>query len=750
MPITAMVISAAALKDGQITSELDLRSAAVGLQVRATINSNELNFAARGASQDGFSGTRPGVLPYINEVQISGSGAATEFYDLGSVQVLMGPQGTLFGRSATGGAVLFQTAKPTDQFEGYLSGVGGNLSALKFEGAVSGPIAGDTLQGRLAGVYSKRDGFQQNIVYGSTEGDYKRYGLRGSLRYAPNENLTNDLVGDYFKSDSINAVGVISGLLPLTTPGQPPFVPAELLYGGVTNPAARAAGIATLQAFLAAANLPPSTIAAAYDAYFADPRRPAGGITQYLADQQARGPFLTGTESTSTYTAKKIVVTNTTSYAFGDAITLKNIFGYVKADSTIADDTDGTPYVVGGEQSRTITPLRGGNIINTKALSDELQVQGKTSGGVDYVGGVYLSDEKSDYHFRTDFFDILAFPFGGPPAQTFNFFRITNKTLAPFGQVTVPLSDAGVSATVGARYTSEKVGKERLPGDIGFGIGQDDDKARTFDTLNWTLGLQWQVNSDTLLYATSRRAFKSGGYNGSVGFDGPAAAGGDEYNKESVTDVELGAKFNGMVGGRQLRASVAVYHNWLKDSQRTAFTIIAGGPAAVTVNVPTGSVEGIEAELAYRATNALTLGGNVNFLNAKFSDGRVIVNGGPVTYDRLPDAPKYSFAAYGDLRLHASSAIDAIVHAEAYGQGTTYTSPRSANFAGTTIPSYVIFNLRAGIENSAAGWTLMANVKNAFDKTYYVGGVSAGEIYQINTLVPAEPRTFTLEARYKF
>ena len=113
-PVAVSVLTAEALARTQIVSEEDLRSAVAGLSVRTGLGSNQLNYSLRGQSRDAYSGTRPGVLPYINEVQIGGAGGSTAFYDLQSVQVLKGPQGTLFGRSATGGAVLFTTARPTE------------------------------------------------------------------------------------------------------------------------------------------------------------------------------------------------------------------------------------------------------------------------------------------------------------------------------------------------------------------------------------------------------------------------------------------------------------------------------------------------------------------------------------------------------------------------------------------------------------------------------------------------------------
>jgi len=113
-PVAVSVVSGEDLSKRQIVSESDLQAAVPGLTVRATSSSEQLNYAIRGQSVDAFSGSRPAVLPYIDEVQVNNN-SSTAFYDLASVQVLKGPQGTLFGRNATGGAVLFTTAKPTDE-----------------------------------------------------------------------------------------------------------------------------------------------------------------------------------------------------------------------------------------------------------------------------------------------------------------------------------------------------------------------------------------------------------------------------------------------------------------------------------------------------------------------------------------------------------------------------------------------------------------------------------------------------------
>jgi iron complex outermembrane receptor protein len=151
-PVAISVVSGDALAKRAIVTEADLQAASPGLIIRAGYNSNQLNYALRGQSLDAFSDTRPGVLPYFNEIQLDGvGGGSSAFYDLQSVQVLKGPQGTLFGRNSTGGAVLFTSVKPDENFGGYFSGRVGNYKSYQLEGALNVPLAGDRVLARVAG-----------------------------------------------------------------------------------------------------------------------------------------------------------------------------------------------------------------------------------------------------------------------------------------------------------------------------------------------------------------------------------------------------------------------------------------------------------------------------------------------------------------------------------------------------------------------------------------------------------------------
>ena len=94
--------------------------------------------------------------------------------------------------------------------------------------------------------------------------------------------------------------------------------------------------------------------------------------------------------------------------------------------------------------------------------------------------------------------------------------------------------------------------------------------------------------------------------------------------------------------------------------------------------------------------------------------------------------------------------IHGLLHADVYSQSSNFTSPQSSNNQGSIVPAYTLANFRLGVGNSKAGWSLTANLKNAFNRVYYVGGLPTGTVFQVNTLIPGEPRTFTVEARFKF
>ena len=197
VPLAVSSINAEQIRQRGIQSEADLQASVPGLMVRVTNSSNQLNYSLRGQTVDSFSNSQPAVLAYVNEVQAGGV-TTSSFFDLESVQVLKGPQGTLFGRNATGGAVLYQTKAPTDQFGGYFRAGAGNFSNLQFEGALNVPLS-DAWAMRIAGLIRERDGWQKNLYNGDDLASIDTTNFRFSLGYTGDsvENQFVAYVGDH-------------------------------------------------------------------------------------------------------------------------------------------------------------------------------------------------------------------------------------------------------------------------------------------------------------------------------------------------------------------------------------------------------------------------------------------------------------------------------------------------------------------------------------------------------------------------
>ncbi|MYH69545.1 MAG: TonB-dependent receptor plug domain-containing protein, partial [Gammaproteobacteria bacterium] len=150
----------------------------------------------------------PGVAVSIDGAYLSRSNVAIfDLYDLDRVEILRGPQGTLYGRNATGGAINFITGKPTEEFDGYISADYGNYDKIRVEGAISGPI-GDNISARLSGLSHNRDGFTDNIFPGVGSGldeldDKDLWAIRGQLEFRPSDTLTVLVSADNYEDDSI-------------------------------------------------------------------------------------------------------------------------------------------------------------------------------------------------------------------------------------------------------------------------------------------------------------------------------------------------------------------------------------------------------------------------------------------------------------------------------------------------------------------------------------------------------------------
>src|SRR5688500_4990256 len=209
--IAVTPIGEKALSELNITTATDIVKAVPGLKMNA-YSSAQVVFNIRGVSQNDYGDQQePPVAVYQDDSYSSSINLASfPVFDLARVEVLRGPQGTLFGRNATGGAVQFISRKPTKEFEGYTDLTVGSYNQVIVNGAVSGPFS-DAVQGRFAFIYNKDDGWMESIIPGVDDrGGNDHYAVRGRLAFQPSEVTDVNVIVRYMKADGETQAGLYS------------------------------------------------------------------------------------------------------------------------------------------------------------------------------------------------------------------------------------------------------------------------------------------------------------------------------------------------------------------------------------------------------------------------------------------------------------------------------------------------------------------------------------------------------------
>jgi iron complex outermembrane receptor protein len=761
VPTAITVLDARALEQQGITSQADLQLSVPGLTVRQTQGSNSLTFSIRGQTIDAFTGSRSAVVPYFNEVQLNSGGAST-FFDLESVQVLKGPQGTLFGRNTTGGAVLYTAARPKDEFGGYAKLRGGNFGLIEGQGAINLPLLDDTLLVRLAGNITQQDGWQKNLYDGRDLGEVDRKNGRLSALWKPTEALENLTVleVDHAGGNStatrlrtVNRCGQTNNGFALNCAADALFNPATWAGSGI------------------------------WENYLAhNPQANPGGIADYLDNVSPNIGFFKANEVAPVYHDEDdYFAANTTSFDLGNDLLLKNIAGFSASDTrdlgssvgapdpvfysaTFATDANG---VITLDANGNPTYNKRGNHVENKTYSNELQLQGKTlDKALTYIVGAYYQYEDSKTLFPQVYFNLYQ-PGLFLPANATSHFQITDETPALFAQGTYDFSEmglTGLSFTAGFRYTWETVEIKQLAlGDNYRDPAQPRSQKKSFSDPSWTLGLSYQATDQLLLYLQTRRSWRAGGFNGTA----PAAidpANGDAvientnlFEPEKTYDVEAGTKFAGELFGRPLRVNLAVYNQWIKDVQRAVFPD-PPGPAqsiAYTVNVPEARVSGLEADAMIKPTRWLETGVSGSLTKARFVNGKdeADVFGTLYVFGPYADAPRLSGSAYASLLLPTPAQWGVMdVRADIYSQSHMYFSNSNDSITpDTRIPGYSVINLRYDwTQIHGSRFSLAAFVRNLTEKEYYTGGFALTGSLGVNSVAIGTPRMYGAELSYEF
>lgn len=733
VPIAVTALGNNDLVQRSVVTDQDLQRTVPGLTIRQTQGNNSLTYSLRGQSADIFSGSPSAVVTYLNEVPMPVSGAST-FFDLESVQVLKGPQGTLFGRNATGGAVLFTAAKPTNDLGGFLRGRYGNFDRTEVEGALNVPLVEDKVLVRAAFNLTYADGYIHNNYTGEELGRINRENARLSITLKPWEGVTNTAMLQYSHSTGTNTGASYTWSVYRCGESNNGFAlscGAGLLFGPSLD---SVAGAGSWARYLAA-----------------HPKAYAPGLLAYVDEQRRLGPYVTNHPSGAAHFGENWTFTNTTEVELNDNLRVRNIFGLVDSYVNSQQPQLGAPYATILTQNLATGAV--GNTEDLRSYSDEIQLQGKAfDNRLDFIVGVYIQRQRVNTVFPQTYFELApVIPFS--PAT--NYFRIKNYTDAIYAQGTYAITDQ-LRFTAGIRYTRERVKGLQLPGSDNFGPPE---QSRTYEDPSWEVGLDYQATPSLMVYLKTRGSFRAGGYNGTLSPTGIVALGGSNFFKSETTqDIEGGAKFSGRVMGRPAMLNFAAYVQWIQDVQRVEFPDPDGpaGPLAsiaVTTNVPDERVQGIEVEGSWMPAQWLKLGGQLALTDAKFTNNKVVLFGSSFAYGPVGDTPKSSGTGFAELYVPIDSSMGSVtLRGEVYAQTGQYFSNAADSVAPRTrLPGYTLVNGRLSW-NDIAGSHVSAAVygENLFDEQYFVGGMQLAVALGHNAAVVGKPRTYGVELSFKF
>jgi iron complex outermembrane receptor protein len=734
VPLSISAFNADTLKTRVITREQDLQSLVPGLVVKSGQNQNQVSFTLRGNTLDPFSGASPAVLTYLNEVPFSGGNSSTAFYDFSSVQVLKGPQGTLFGRNATGGAVLYASTQPGDDFGGYLTVRGGERSLRQVEGAVDIPIIQDKLSVRLAGDYQAQDGYVHNLLAGGTLGDIDNKSGRITVVAKPTDTIKNVTVFQYSKFGGNEAgselysyykLGATNNGYNLTTTLDTVY--GEGLFPGVGNGAPG-----------------PGTF--------------PGAVAGYLAWQKAH-PYDIYYSYNLPHSSHNYFLSNTTTIDLNDTTTFKNIFGYQKSFSRTPGILSGSPFASLDLYNTTgaFSGPPGGEVFRNESYSEEAQIQGTIADKkLKYIVGFFYNDAGKEEGIPVIVGGELAAPLGQVLYHTHG----TDNSKALYAQATYDFSNhiEGLSLTLGGRYTWEEVGETAYP-DHAFAANFPHEKT-SLHAPSWNAVLQWQFNRENQIYFTQRGSFRSGNYNGAVTPYPIAGFGFPNFFKNEYThDFEVGYKFSGLIAGHRAHFNVAAYDQIVHNAQHSIYAVVGGNPAAFTVNVPEATIKGVEVDGDIEATEWLHFGFSGAYTHARYTKNLVdlsVQTGIPnniVPFDSYPDAPKISGSLFVDLTLPVPADIGNVhLRADSFSQSSSYFSNNNFSLTpDTKIKGYTTAQLRLSWNDILKSkFSAGVYVKNLTNKLYYSSGYVEGASGGFNTVIVGEPRTVAGEVSVKF
>lgn len=721
--------------------------------------------------------------------------------DIERVEVLKGPQGTLFGQSSTGGAINYIAAKPTEDLAAGLSASYERFNRLEASGFVSGAL-GEGIKARLAVKGVTGGAWQKSLSRPNDEnGDARKFAGRLTVDIEPSDRFKIELMatGSIDKSDPLapQYAGTIFNIYSTASLAAANANPAtrnpfgfvnDARYAELTNPASPgfdASFLGRQATLVRRMNTGTGSVAAGARALLGTPVSNSIRAAEWT-------PGLLGKSDNDYYQ-----LSGRMDWEVADGITLTSLTAIARQRLDYAQDLDATVAIA------VDVPISG----EVKTFNQELRLAGE-SGKVNWiVGGSYdnLRSTQSnffllqDYSANDPFFDATGGAFSLPIQVTKNDFSSRLKTYGLFANAEVELTDA-LTFNGGIRYTNNKqnasycyndpasdtaqnaaslfyafegaFGNPGLPpikpgecfvlGDglqgttFGKAIRTPLLRALEEDNISFRAGLNYKMDAGGLLYATVSQGYKTGI------FSAIGASSTSQYSaapQEKVLAYEGGVKLP--FGGRLGNFNSAVFYYDYSDKQvRGRIADPVFGLLEKMLNVPKSYVFGIEGELTLRPADGLRLGASATYLNTKVTsnysqtpDGLKIYNAAGYTGNfkgsALPYTPKFSANADVEYEFDISASNRAFVGGTLLYQGSQNTTFNNAALPADDfhIDGYATVDLRAGIAGADGRWRATVYGRNVFNKNY----TTAVSTY-LDTLLryKGRPASFGISLSYNY
>ena len=681
----------------------------------------------RGIGQYDFNPAyEPGVGMYVDDVYYATlTGSIMDLLDLDRVEILRGPQGTLTGRNSIGGAIKLFSKKPDSTNSGYVEAAYGSRQRVDLRAGANFALT-DNLFVRLAGVFKRQDGYVDQVDYGCANpgnslgitvnastpsncvvdklGERNYTGIRGAVRFNPNDKLDWTITGDYTYENRTYAAGVITEDDTSKT-------------GGVDFTCGR---------FCTYANW----------------YMPAGG-------QASQSYYMPNTVKFTGWG-----VSSNLTYNFNDTINLQSITAYRHYEQIWGTDDDYTPYA----------PITGGgfNDLTFRFFSQELRLNGKIGDIADWTLGGYYNDQKSVYFTRQDIRYIVQ----NVPAFYLQFTGndpIKADSKAVFG--TVILHPApNLNITGGIRYTKEhkdytfvRTSWDGSPLEDAFGVGALNGSEANYDgsRVDWRLSVDYRFSPAVLAYATVSTGFKGGGVTARP-FTATQATNGT-FDPETLTAYEAGLKTD--LFDRRLRLNISGFYNNYKNIQLpiSDCSLLDGFepgtdpyPCAAIQNAGDGRMWGFEAELSAHPVDGLDIDGSLSWIDGEWKQISDQVTSIDLDDPIVTPHWRGSFGIQYRAEIGNAGSITprfdlAYTGKQSLGR-LTITDPLDYNSA------YVLGNARITWQNQDQDLSVSFEVQNLFNKYYTLPlrfaalYASAGTVYS----TVGRPREWAVTVRKTF